>query len=86
VFLGCQCGRLRVVQELVNAGADLGQANNDGTTPLMIAAQMGKLEVVKFLLQTEVDATKKTAAGHDVLAYANAGRCADVVEFLEVRG
>ncbi|EMI56167.1 ankyrin repeat-containing protein [Rhodopirellula sallentina SM41] len=39
-----------VVETLVAAGADPNQTDDDGITPLMIACQSGKLDLVKMLL------------------------------------
>ena len=40
---------------LIEAGADLDKANNDGWTPLWIASQNGHLEVVRLLVEAGAD-------------------------------
>ena len=45
----------RVVQALLNCGADANSANKDGSTALMYAASAGRLENVNLLLQAGAD-------------------------------
>ena len=47
--MACQEGHVEVVHALIQAGAALDQAMNDGTTPLFIASGQGHLEVVRVL-------------------------------------
>ncbi len=42
-------GHLDVVKYLVEKGADVKAADNDGWTPLHWAAELGLLDVVKYL-------------------------------------
>jgi ankyrin repeat protein len=50
LFIAASLSHVKVVQMLVDKGADVNQANTDGDTPLKIAAQQGHLEVVGFLV------------------------------------
>ncbi|EOD25886.1 hypothetical protein EMIHUDRAFT_354174 [Emiliania huxleyi CCMP1516] len=47
--MACQDGQLECVRLLLEAGAAIDQARNDGTTPLFAACQNGHLEVAKLL-------------------------------------
>ena len=51
LYMAAEHGHLEVVRALLEAGADLNQANTDGDTPLCIAAQCGRKEVVRALLE-----------------------------------
>jgi ankyrin repeat protein len=44
-----------VVHALIQAGADLKLAMNDGTTPLHVAYQQGHVEMVHALIQAGAD-------------------------------
>jgi len=53
--------RLELVQLLVEKGQDVNAADNYGITPLMVAANLGALEVVKYLVSKGAD-----LAAHDL--------------------
>jgi ankyrin repeat protein len=44
-------GHLVAARVLLEGGADPGRADSDGTTPLMVAAGNGQLEVLRLLLE-----------------------------------
>jgi ankyrin repeat protein len=50
-----QKGDLKRVQDLLNKGADVETKNNDGITPLMVAAFNNQLEIMKLLLERDAD-------------------------------
>ena len=47
----CWSGHLECAKALLGAGADINKQKNNGSTPLMIAAMNGKIEVVRELLK-----------------------------------
>ena len=51
-------GHLDVVRHLVEVGADKDQAQNQGATPLFIAAENGHLDVVRHLVDVGADKDK----------------------------
>lgn len=53
-------GNLAVIEELVNAGADVNTQGNWGETPLTMAANKGNVEAVKLLLSRGAKANLKT--------------------------
>jgi ankyrin repeat protein len=60
-------GKPDIISVLINRGADVNLANDDGLTPLMVAAQAGaEAEVVQLL----------RAAGANLYAKDNEGRTA----------
>jgi hypothetical protein len=55
---------------LINSGADLEARNNNGNTPLHLAARSGDEEVVELLIQMEADIDAKDNDGNTPLALA----------------
>jgi hypothetical protein len=53
--------RLEVVKLLVSLGEDVNAADNYGITPLMVAANMGQVSVIKYLIDAGAD-----LAAHDL--------------------
>ena len=47
-----------VVRVLVEQGADINKAKNDGATPLYIASEKGHVDVVRVLVEHGADITK----------------------------
>ena len=43
-------GHLRIVESLLNHGADMNTKNKNGKTPLTLARENGKSEVVEYLI------------------------------------
>ena len=56
-------GHIRSLHAVVDAGIDLNQANNEGKTPLMYAAQQGDKEIVEVLLAGNADPAHENADG-----------------------
>jgi 5-enolpyruvylshikimate-3-phosphate synthase len=77
---------LEVVKALASLGADVTVSDNDGTTPVWIAAREGHLEVVKALHSLGADVTVPNNDGATPL-HAGAGRpSAAVCAFLLASG
>ncbi len=60
-------GNSEVVDWLLDKGADVNLADDDGYTPLMLAAQYGHLAVVKRLLKKGASAKARTQNGQTAL-------------------
>ena len=63
-------GGMRLIKDLVKAGAIINTADQDGVTPLMMAAKNGKLGVVKYLVSKGAQVTAKDKKGATALSYA----------------
>ena len=52
-------GKIKIAQELIDAGADLALKNNDGATALHTAAFFCRVEIVQLLMDAKADKTAK---------------------------
>ena len=59
----CYEGHLECAKALLGAGADINKQTNGGHTPLMAAAQYGKIEVVRELLKRGAKKELKDKSG-----------------------
>ena len=71
LFIAAQKGHEAVVRALIEAGADVNKAKNNGVTPLYIAAQDGHEAVVRALIELGADVNKAKDTGATPL-YINA--------------
>jgi ankyrin repeat protein len=77
-------GRVSIVGEMVQAGADVNVTNRAGVSPLMRAAAQSDLTLVRTLLDANADLNRKDARGDTALSFAAArGRRENVVLLLE---
>ena len=59
-----------IVKNFINHGVSLNEADNAGTTPIMIAAQAKNPQLVYFFLSQGADINAVNNQGHTVLHYA----------------
>ena len=55
---------MEVVRVLVEKGADINKARNDGATPLHVASQNGHADVVRILVERGADINKWESGGY----------------------
>jgi ankyrin repeat protein len=55
---------------LIEAGADINKADDDGVTPLYIAAELGQEAIVRALIEAGADVNKATDNGWTPLSIA----------------
>ena len=65
-MLASRGGHEAVVKLLLEAGADVRAADENGDTPLMLASRGGREAVVKLLLEAGADVAATTQAGRTV--------------------
>ena len=70
VCMAAQNGHLEVVRVLIEAGASVDQAMEDGRTPLFLAAMKGHVEVVRALVEVDADKLVRTCRGDTALSIA----------------
>ncbi|XP_078608423.1 uncharacterized protein LOC144880232 [Branchiostoma floridae x Branchiostoma japonicum] len=61
LYIAAQCGHVKVVQQLLKAGAEADKAKQGGATPLFIEALSGHVEVVQQLLKAGAEVDKAIA-------------------------
>ena len=59
-------GHVDVVRVLLEGGADIDKAIDDGATPLFIASQQGHVEVVRALVEGGADIDKARDGGYSL--------------------
>ena len=62
-----------IAQLLIRNGAELNIRDNDGNTPLILAAQYGNREVLKMLLEAKADVIIRDNKGNDARSYLKRG-------------
>ena len=67
----CAYGHLECAKALLGAGADINKLNNNGWTPLMLAANNGYIEVVRELLKRGAKKDLKNKGGKTAYDYGN---------------
>ena len=76
-------GFVNIVYTLLHCGAEIDKVDSGGHTALSLAAEMGKLEVAKILVEHGADVKIKSKRGKTPLAKAKKYKRQDVVEYLE---
>lgn len=71
---------------LLSEGASIDTVDQDGNTPLMIAAKIGNPRIVKILLAHNPDLNKKNNVGNTALMIASENGQAFIVEQLIAKG
>lgn len=81
--LECYSGApmIRLVSIILSSGASIDKVNEEGSTPLIVAAMEGRRKCVSVLLEAGADVSIE-AAGFDALHYGCLSGFVDVVEVL----
>jgi len=79
-------GKLKSVQQHINAGTDLNKKDDYGSTPLMIAATFGKIDVAKALINGGAKLNISNADGATALHIAAFYCRTEIVEALMKAG
>jgi ankyrin repeat protein len=76
-------GHAGVLAMLLDAGADINSASDNGTTALMLAASEGRREAVALLLRRGADAGRATDAGRTAGAWARTAGHTGIADMVE---
>ena len=87
LFIACSNGDARMIEILLNAGADANSTKANGATALMIAAASGNADAVKVLLDHGAEANaKESVHGQTALMFAAALNRDQAIRILLVHG
>ena len=75
-------GRLNVIESLIQAGADINKAKNNGYTALMVASEKGHAAIVEALIQAGADIDKAANNGYTALMFAHHAGHSAIVKLL----
>ncbi len=79
-------GRLKIVEYLIEKGADVNAWNNAHQNPLLYAAYHGRSEIVCLLLEKGAEYSEQDIYGRNVLHYPSREGHPEVVEILVKKG
>ncbi|NVK57785.1 MAG: trypsin-like serine protease [Alteromonadaceae bacterium] len=82
IITGWSTDNLALIKLLVQAGANIDQPNNNGDTPLMDAAYLGKIAHLDYLLTQGADTFLTNKRGHTALDLARRANHSDAVKRL----
>lgn len=74
------------VRSLLNAGADLNTADEDGGTPLHVACTYGRVEIIHLLLERGADPEARNSLGYTPLILACLYQETDIIRLLLSHG
>lgn len=82
IIAGWNTDNLALMRLLVEAGANVNQGNNNGDTPLMDAAYLGKTKQFKYLLSNGGDTRQTNKRGRNALDIAKRAERQEIIELL----
>src|SRR3972149_140114 len=83
IFSACENGNVEVlISLLIKNGANVNQADNDGTTPLYIASRYGHVEVISLLLNNGANVNQVDNVRFSPLHVASSNDYVKVVHLL----
>ena len=83
LYGACQEGHVAVARLLLDKGAEVDRAREDGATPLFAACSHGHVDAARLLLEKGADASRVTKKGTTPLSIAQKKGHSDIVELLE---
>lgn len=79
----CEKPNLEVAQLLVEAGSDVNALDEQGYSPLIVAAKKNQTEIIDFLRKNGADTTLKNSFGENALHFAELRNNSDAIQLLE---
>lgn len=82
LFAVSKSGDTKQIKALLSKGADINLPDENGLTPLIVAASEGKFDAVKLLLENEADIDQEERNGVTALMVASAQGHPKIVQLL----
>nr|WP_223158721.1 ankyrin repeat domain-containing protein [Wolbachia endosymbiont of Pentalonia nigronervosa] len=70
-FQAARSGKINIIKDLLEKGADVNARDNDDKTVLHLAAENGYMDVVEYLLEKGINVDAKDDQGRTALDLAN---------------
>lgn len=89
VEMACALGDLELFQLLIKSGSSYDPRYKNGMTPLLLAAEAGKFEIVEYLIDQGVNLYTKDKSGKNIVSYlvtSSSERKYPILEKLAKRG
>lgn len=83
MFYAAVIGSVEMLKKGLKEGWNINQADDDGSTPLMLAAVNGQKDAVDFLLKNGADASRKDVDGWDAAKLAENAGYAEIAKMIE---
>lgn len=75
-------GRLKQIKAMIEQGQDINQPDEDGTTPLQVAAKAGNIDIFNLIMEAGADVDIPDKKGRTALTEASKRGHADIVKKL----
>ncbi|KAG7400566.1 hypothetical protein PHYBOEH_005089 [Phytophthora boehmeriae] len=79
----CDTSNLAVAQLLIETGSNVNALDEQGYSPLIVAAKKNQIEVIDFLRKNGADTTLKNSFGENALHFAELRNNTDAIHLLE---
>jgi hypothetical protein len=80
LHIACREGNFEIVKTLIDNGANVNIADNEGWTPLMRASLAGKKEIIEILLKNGAKANLLNSLNESALIHATTSKCIKCIE------
>ncbi len=87
-FLSCGVANnnIKIIEYLVDKGAEIDCQDSQGVTPIMIAAFKKNMEIIKYFEKKGADIEIKDEEGHNILYYAVKGGNLEIIKYFLNKG
>ena len=83
LIYACIIEKVFMVKDAINNGSDLNETDEDGITPLHVAAKNGNLEIAKLLINYGADKNLRDNNGTLPIEFAKNNNHQEIIELLE---